>query len=43
MLVPPKPRLPQINFIDGGVFGERVKKYIILFWFVGEVPFPSHT
>jgi len=40
--IPHIPRLPQINFIDGGVYGGEVKKYIILF-FVGEVPFPSHT
>jgi len=34
-LDPPKPRLPQINIIDGGVFGERVKKHIFCFGLLG--------
>ena len=38
-LFSPKPRLPQINFIDGGVFGERVKNiYYFIFCWGGAFP-----
>jgi len=41
-LFPHIPRLPQINFIVGGVYGVK-NRYILFGLFVGEVPFPSHT